>query len=61
MIASLYGWEGNAAYLRLAMPMRTVTKRLPHGALEAMTGALNVAMDLYLPLAKRFRVPSRDT
>jgi len=57
MIAWLYGWEGNAAYLRVALPMRKLTTHLPHGALEAMSRVLNVGMDLYLPLAKRAPVP----
>lgn len=57
MIAWLYGWEGNAAYLTLALPMRKLTTHMPHRALEAMSRLLNVGMDAYLPLAKRFPVP----
>lgn len=57
MIAWLYGWEGNAAYLRLALPMRKLTTHMPHRALDMMSRALNLGMDAYLPLAKRFPVP----
>jgi SAM-dependent methyltransferase len=53
----LYGYEGNAAYLRLALPMRKLTTHLPHKALEMMSELLNVGMDAYLPLAKRYPVP----
>jgi SAM-dependent methyltransferase len=57
MIAWIYGWEGNAAYLRVALPMRKLTTHLPHGALAAMASVLNVGLDVYVPLAKRFPVP----
>ncbi len=57
MIAWLYGWEGNAVYLNIALPMRKLTTHLPHRALDAMSRLLNVGMDAYLPLAKRFPVP----
>jgi SAM-dependent methyltransferase len=57
MIAWLYGWEGNSAYLRLALPMRRLTTHLPHRALDLMSRALNVGLDAYLPIAKRAPVP----
>ena len=37
--------------------MRKLTTHMPHKVLEALSSALNVGMDLYLPLAKRFSVP----
>ena len=57
MIAWLYGWEGNASYLRVALPMRRLTTRLPHRALAALSRVLNVGVDVYLPLAKRLPLP----
>ncbi len=57
MIAWVYGHEGNAAYLRLALPLRKLTTHLPHRALDVMSRVLNVGMDAYLPIAKRAPVP----
>jgi SAM-dependent methyltransferase len=57
MIAWLYGWEGNAAYLRCAIPLRRVTTHLPHRALDLLSRLLNLGVDLYLPLARRLPVP----
>jgi SAM-dependent methyltransferase len=57
MVAWLYGWEGNETYLRIAVPMRKLTTRLPHRALALTSKMLNLGLDVYIPLAKRLPVP----
>ena len=57
MVAWLYGWEGNGAYLRVALPLRRLTTRLPHRSLDALSRVLTVALDAYVWIAKRLAVP----
>lgn len=47
LVAWLYGREGNETYLRLAEPLRRVTRRIPHRALHALSTALAPALSLY--------------
>ncbi len=53
----LYGREGNDSYLRIVEPLRAVTTRLPHGALNALTAILYAAMIGYRFLLKFFPLP----
>jgi SAM-dependent methyltransferase len=55
--AWIYGHEGNAAYLAFARPLRAITTRLPPRVLSAVSRALNLALDLYLPLCRRLPLP----
>jgi SAM-dependent methyltransferase len=57
MVAWVYGREGNEAYLRVVLPLRAMTTRLPDRALRAVTWALNLGLDVYVPLAKRMPLP----
>jgi SAM-dependent methyltransferase len=56
----LYGREGNELYLAIFGPLRWVTKRLPHRLLLGVCSALNVALDVYIALCRRVRLPMRD-
>jgi SAM-dependent methyltransferase len=60
MLAWLYGREGNEAYLALAQPLRSVTRRLPHRLLAALVWLLYPVLAAYIRLARRFRVPLAD-
>lgn len=55
----LYGWEGNAAYLSLVLPIRALTTRLPHFLLAPLCHALNGLLGLYIWLARRIPLPLR--
>jgi SAM-dependent methyltransferase len=57
MIVWLYGWEGNETYLRLVLPMRRVLARVPDRAVRVVSRGLNLGLDAYIPIAKRFPVP----
>jgi SAM-dependent methyltransferase len=56
----LYGREGNELYLATVGRLRSVTKRLPHTVLSALSEALTVAADLYGLLCRAIRLPMRD-
>lgn len=56
----IYGREGNEAYLRLALPLRAVTTRLPHAALHLLSYALAVPLNAYIFLCRFLRLPMRD-
>jgi SAM-dependent methyltransferase len=60
LLVWVYGREGNAAYLRIAEPLRALTTRLPHFALAALSAALCVALSLYIVVARIAPVPLRD-
>ncbi|MFZ5893982.1 MAG: class I SAM-dependent methyltransferase [Myxococcota bacterium] len=60
MVVWLYGAEGNGAYLALARPLRAVTTRLPHSALNAVTATLDVPLRAYIALCRRFPLPMHD-
>lgn len=53
----LYGREGNGLYLALVGPLRAVTKRLPHWALNALSWALDVPLVLYMACCKVLPLP----
>lgn len=52
-IVWLYGKEGNEAYLRIVVPLRRVTRILPHPLLSAFCSVLNVILDIYIFLCHR--------
>ncbi|MDX2287725.1 MAG: class I SAM-dependent methyltransferase [Hyphomicrobiaceae bacterium] len=60
LVVWLYGHEGNEAYLRVFGPVRAVTKRMPDWALHGLSHLLNVALDIYIPLARFLPLPMRD-
>jgi SAM-dependent methyltransferase len=60
MIAWLYGREGNELYLALAMPLRALTTRLSHRALETTSRVLELPLTLYASWCERLRLPMRD-
>jgi 2-polyprenyl-3-methyl-5-hydroxy-6-metoxy-1,4-benzoquinol methylase len=60
MLVWLYGREGNAAYLMLALPLRTVTRRLPHAVLAGLCRVLDVPLVAYMHLCGRLPLPLHD-
>ena len=40
MLAWVYGKEGNGAYLAIALPLRAITRRLPHSILAGIVHAM---------------------
>jgi len=60
MLVWLYGREGNEAYLRVAEPLRALTRRMPHWMLAALCSMLNVALDAYILLCRVLPLPMRD-
>ena len=59
MLVWLYGREGNETYLRIAEPLRAVTKRMPHWLLALTCSTLNVALDAYIFLCRFLPLPMR--
>jgi SAM-dependent methyltransferase len=59
LVLWLYGREGNRFYLALVLPLRAVTKRLPHGALAALTRVLCVLTDAYVFSCRFLPLPMR--
>lgn len=59
LVLWLYGREGNLLYLALILPLRAVTKRLPHAALAALTRGLCVLTDVYVFLCRFLPLPMR--
>jgi SAM-dependent methyltransferase len=57
MLVWLYGREGNGLYLALALPLRAVTRRLPHRVLAALCRVLDVPLTAYVWLCGRMRLP----
>jgi SAM-dependent methyltransferase len=57
LLVWLYGWEGNATYLSLVLPLRAVSTRLPHAVLSALCHALNAVLGLYIAVARRIPLP----
>ncbi len=55
----LYGKEGNKFYLTLVLPLRTVTKHLPHFILAALVWTIYYPLLLYTYFCSRFALPLR--
>lgn len=53
----VYGKEGNRLYLFFVQPLRLVTKRLPHWALQGLSKVLNFFLGAYIRLCKHIRLP----
>lgn len=53
----LYGKEGNEAYLLAFRPLTSVTRRLPHRALAALTWLLYWPAAAYMTLCRHIRAP----
>jgi SAM-dependent methyltransferase len=60
IVVWLYGREGNETYLRVAEPLRAVTRRLPHALLAAFCSVLNIALDAYIFLCRFIPLPMRN-
>lgn len=58
-LAWVYGREGNGAYLALTEPMRMVTTHLPPAMLRAISHAMNLALDVYVPACEKLPLPLR--
>ena len=56
----LYGKEGNAFYLAMAIPLRVLSKRLPHFALSAVVRVLYWPLLLYMKLCRVLPLPLRE-
>lgn len=55
----LYGKEGNWPYLWVAVPMRALTRRIPHRALVFLSTLLELPLRAYIRACKRFPLPLR--
>ena len=53
----IYGHEGNEMYLSIALPLRKVTKLLPHSVLVALTWILVLFLDVYIALCRFIPLP----
>lgn len=53
LLVWLYGREGNELYLSLVEPLRRLTTRLPHRALDALSRGLRVPLDAYVWASRR--------
>jgi len=56
----VYGRENAGIYLAFARALRTITRRLPHRALDPVASALLVPASLYAACARRWRLPLSD-
>lgn len=59
MVVWLYGLEGNEAYLRLALPLRRLTRVMPDVLLRGLTHVLTVMLLGYIALCRVFPLPMR--
>lgn len=57
MLIWIYGHEGNEAYLSFALPLRKVTKLLPHPILVVLTWILVIFLDIYIALCRFIPLP----
>jgi SAM-dependent methyltransferase len=57
MLVWLYGKEGNAAYLAFLLPLRLVTKKLPHQANAVLAWVLDIALQAYMTIARVLPLP----
>ncbi|MFH2006376.1 MAG: class I SAM-dependent methyltransferase [bacterium] len=57
MVAWLYGYEGNEAYVHAVQLARTVTKRLPARSLSALARVLTLATDGYTQCCRLLPLP----
>lgn len=55
----VYGREGNELYLSIALPMRRITRRLPHDMLAALVRVLDVPLVAYIAACRRLPLPMR--
>jgi SAM-dependent methyltransferase len=55
----LYGKEGNSLYLTFIIPLRVVTKRLPHFILAFLVEIMYWPLVLYIKLCHRLPLPLR--
>jgi len=60
LVIWVYALEGNELYVRAVQALRTVTTRLPHAALSALCGFLNVCVDVYIAACRFLPLPMRD-
>lgn len=56
----LYGREGNGLYLALVLPLRALTRRLPHPLLAAVVWLLYAGLVAYRGLCRVVRLPLKD-
>jgi SAM-dependent methyltransferase len=59
-IVWLYGFEGNETYLSIAIPLRKLTVRMPHGLLVAFSHLLELALTAYIGLCRVLPLPMRS-
>ena len=57
MFIWLYGAEGNDAYLRLVLPLRALTKRMPHRFNATLAYALDIPLVIYVAACQYLRLP----
>ena len=55
----VYGYEGNELYLALVIPLRWVTKRLPHPVLRTLSWVLLMIVEAYILLCRFLPLPLR--
>jgi SAM-dependent methyltransferase len=58
-IAWLYGYEGNELYLKIFMPVRKLTTRLPDFILKLFTWVLFFALQIYIQICQFISLPMK--
>jgi SAM-dependent methyltransferase len=53
----LYGVEGNGAYLKFALPLRALTRRMPHSFNAALAFVLDIPLFAYVVMCRYLRLP----
>jgi SAM-dependent methyltransferase len=56
----VYGKEGNALYLAFALPLRSITKHLPHFANAALSWLLDIPLKAYIVASRKFKLPLHE-
>lgn len=57
MLVWLYGWEGNELYLAFILPLRRITRRLPHRVNVGLAWLLQFPLAAYIGLSRILPVP----
>jgi SAM-dependent methyltransferase len=58
-VVRIYSYEGNEAYLKVLMPIRFVTTKVPHAVLAGLVRVLDFGLVGYLALCKFLPLPMR--
>jgi SAM-dependent methyltransferase len=56
----VYGREGNALYLLVALPIRLITRHLPHFAVAGLSWVLDIPLKAYIVASRKFKLPLNE-